>query len=325
MKAVQITRFGGPEVLQLVEVPTPDPGPGQVTIRVAYAGVNYAEAMFRRGALGQEPPFVPGMDVSGTVEALGDGVTDLEHGQRVAAMTVVGGYAEVALAPAAAVLPLPEPVDLQAGAALAMAGQTVLGLLDGSARLRAGDSVLVHAAAGGIGVLVARVARELGAATVIGTVGDQAKTDYARGHGYDLVTSRNGFIAAVLEATDGRGVDVVLESIGGQTFADSQAVLAPLGRVVYFGNASGHAQVMPDPEAMRVANGGLLGFNIVALAAEDPQRARQYALRVLDMAATGRAGLEVSRVIPLADAAEVHEWIDTRATTGKVLLAVAGG
>lgn len=130
-------------MLRLVEVPTPDPGPGQVAIRVAYAGVNYAEAMFRRGDLGQEPPFVPGMDVSGTVEALGDGVT---------------------------VLPLPEAVDLQAAATLAMAGQTVLGLLDGSARLRAGDSVLVHAAAGGIGVLAAQVARELGATLVIGTV-----------------------------------------------------------------------------------------------------------------------------------------------------------
>ena len=325
MKAMQITRFGGPDVLRLVDLPAPDPGPGQVAIRVAYASVNYAEAMFRRGDLGQEPPFVPGMDVSGTVEALGQGVTGLRQGQQVAAMTVVGGYAEVVLAPAVAVLPLPEPVGLQAGAALAMAGQTVLGLLDGSARLRAGDSVLVHAAAGGIGLLAAQVARELGAAAVLGTVGDTTKADYARSHGYDVVVPRDGFVDAVLEATDGRGVDVVLESIGGASFADSQAVLAPLGRVVYFGNASGDAQVMPDPEVMRTANGGLLGFNVVALASEDPLRAREYGLRALAMAAAGRVDLDVTRVVPLAQAAVVHQWLDARTTTGKVLLEVAGG
>ena len=325
MKAMQITRFGGPEVLELVDLPAPDPGPGQVAIRVAYASVNYAEAMFRRGDLGQEPPFVPGMDVSGTVEALGQGVTGLLPGQRVAAMTVVGGYAEVVLAPAVAVLPLPDRVSLRTGAALAMAGQTVLGLLDGSARLRAGDTVLVHAAAGGIGLLAAEMARELGAALILGTVGDPTKADYARAHGYDAVMPRDGFVEAVLEATDGRGVDIVLESIGGPAFADSQGVLAPLGRVVYFGNASGGAQVMPDPETMRIANGGLLGFNVVALASEDPQRARRYGLQALDMAAAGRAGLEVTRIVPLAQAATVHEWIDARATTGKVLLEVAGG
>ncbi len=179
--------MGGNDVLEQVVLPEPHPGPGHISIDVADAGVNYAEAMFRRGALGGEPPFVPGMDVSGTVRAVGPDVTGLSVGQRVAAMAVVGGCAEVALAPAAAVLLLPESMDLLTAAALAMAGQTVLGLLEEAARLRVGDHLLVHAAAGGIGTLLAQAARELGGGRLIGTVGDPAKIPYAERSGYDLV------------------------------------------------------------------------------------------------------------------------------------------
>lgn len=192
MRAVVIPRFGESEVLEVREMPTPQPGPGQVAINVAFAGVNYAEVLYRRGVVGVPLPFVPGIEVSGYVRAVGEGVTTLSLGQPVAALTIVdsGGYAEVVLASAAFTFPLDDldgTIDLATAAAFSSNTTTAYLLLSTSARLNTGESVLVHAAAGGVGSALGQMARNLGAGRVLGTVGTPDKVAYAQSLGYDHV------------------------------------------------------------------------------------------------------------------------------------------
>src|SRR5256885_3458598 len=247
VRAVAFESAGGPEVLRLRELPDPVPGPGEVLIRVAYAGLNYAEVMRRRGDFGApHGPTVPGLEVSGHVAALGDGVDGLVLGDPVTAFTDTGGYAELAVARAALVQPLRTAageVDLRTGGGFSCVVPTSYGLLADAARLRSGESVLVHAAAGGVGSVAGQVARALGAGLVLGTVGSEAKRDYALRFGYDEVWLREGFVERARSATSGRGIDVVLDSIGGATREQGLDALAPLGRLVVVGNASGSGDV----------------------------------------------------------------------------------
>jgi NADPH:quinone reductase-like Zn-dependent oxidoreductase len=215
MRAVVVPQTGGPEVLELRDVPAPSPGEGEVSIDVAHAGVNYSEVMARRGDFHVDLPLVPGLEVSGHIAAVGPGVTEFEAGQAVAALTLVGGYAEVAVARVPMVVPVPDAVDLRAAAGFPTIAPTAYALLVDVARLRQGEIVLVHAAAGGMGTVLGQIARYLGAGRVIGTVGSADKISYARRFGYDLVIERAGFADAVRRETGGRGVDVVLDSVGG--------------------------------------------------------------------------------------------------------------
>jgi NADPH:quinone reductase len=319
MRAIAVTTFGGPEVLQLIEVPEPQPGPGQVVIRVVYAGVNFAEIMGRRGDYHASTlPFVPGLEVSGYIHALGDGVEGLSIGQPVAAFTVAGGYADYVAASALLTFPLGASLDLRTAAAF----PTVTALLTDVAHVQAGESVLIHAASGGIGTVAVQIARLLGAGKLIGVVGREEKRDYARSFGYDDVLLQGDFASQVRGLTGGRGVDVILESIGGEVFRQSMEVLAPLGRLVLFGNASGSADIAQSVYILQRTNKAILGFSIGSLSQQDPQRLRAIALRALQYLERGQVRIAITDVLPLSLAGEAHRRIESRRNLGKLLLSV---
>jgi len=326
MKAALVTEYGGPDALRMADVPVPEPGPGQVAIDVAYAGVNYAEVMARRGALPAfAPPFVPGLEVSGTVRALGEGVEGLRVGQAVGALTTRGGYAEVALAPAAVTYPLGADgeADLVVGAALPTIVPTAWALVHDVARVRAGEDVLVHAAAGGVGTVVGQIARRAGAGRVLGVVGTAAKAAFAERFGYDEVLVGERWDEQARAATRGRGLDVVLDSIGGTVRERSFELLAPLGRIVFYGNACDEPEVGFPGSRLRAEVKSTLGFSITALAAAAPERARALAERALAAVARGQLEVPITDVLPLEQAQQAHRLLEGRMTTGKLVLEIA--
>ncbi len=323
MRAVVVTAFGGPEVLQYQEVPDPRPGLGQVLIRVAATGVNFADIQARRGRYHGEatPPFIPGLDAAGTIVAVGEGVHGLRVGQRVAAFPLGGSYAEFVLADPALVYPLPDGVDFDTAAAFPTIGITAYNLLRTAGQLAEGETVLIHAAAGGVGTTAVQVARLLGAGRVLGTVGDDAKAELVRGLGADVVINyrREDFAARVRELTDGRGADVILDSVAGPVFRASLTCLAPFGRLVVFGQASGEPGQVPSADLYPL-NRAVIGYSTGGYRRLRPAALRPAAEVVLDWLATRRLHLIISRRFALAEAAEAHRLVESRASTGKVLL-----
>ncbi|MFC4050075.1 zinc-binding alcohol dehydrogenase family protein [Actinomadura syzygii] len=328
MRAVAIPGFGGADVLRVTDAGVPEPGPGQVSIDVAYAGANFAEILYRRGVVDVPLPFVPGIEVSGHVRAVGPGVEGLRGGLPVAALTIVdgGGYAEVAVTSADLVVPLDGPLaglGLDVAAAVPSNGTTAFLVLDRVARIEPGESVLVHAAAGGVGGLLGQAARLLGAGRVAGTVGSAAKIETARGFGYDDVVLRADLSGAVSDLTGGRGFDVVVDMVGGPARRASLDALAPMGRLVVMGNASGADDVGVPANELWFANKTVSGFNLAAFAGTFPEEAGRALRRAVTAAASGdlRVGVEE---LPLEKAAEAHRRIESGTTTGKLVLAVRG-
>ncbi|NMI60125.1 MULTISPECIES: zinc-binding dehydrogenase [unclassified Streptomyces] len=329
MRAVEIQEYGGPEVLRVVETEAPTPGPGQVSIDVAYTGVNFADLKARAdGYRVPALPFVPGLEASGRVRALGAGVTGLAVGQQVAALTQGGAYADVVVADAVTVFPLPPGVDLRTGATLPTVLPTAYALIHTVGRLQPGETVLVQGAAGGVGTVLGQLASAAGAGAVLGVVSSEAKAEYAREHGYDevFVTSSTtpSFAKEVREATGGRGVDLALDPVGGETLRASLDSLAPFGRLVSFGNASGAQpwQVgQPDlyPLALSVS-----GFSILTLAQTSPTELRALTERAFRTVVDGVVSLPVTAEFALPDAAEAHRLMGTRTSTGKLLLRAHG-
>jgi NADPH2:quinone reductase len=251
MRAVAFERNGGPGVLQLRDLPVPEPGPGQVLIRVAYAGVNFAEVFQRLGALGSVSGLtVPGLEVSGHVAKVGEGVEGLAEGDPVASLThgragASGGYAEYAVSPADLVYPLRTgagELELRTATALPCVVTTAYALLT-IAGLRDDETLLVHAAAGGVGSVAVQVARALGVGRAIGTVGSDEKIAVALGYGYDEAFLRDDFAERIVERHGERSIDVVLDSVAGRARVESLDLLAPLGRLLVFGNAGREADI----------------------------------------------------------------------------------
>ncbi|MFJ4202896.1 zinc-binding alcohol dehydrogenase family protein [Streptomyces sviceus] len=324
MRAVEFQEYGGPEVLKVVEVDVPGPGPGQVSVDVAYAGVNFADLKARsEGYRVPGLPFVPGLEVSGRVRALGEGVRGLSVGQEVtAALTVGGGYADVAVADAANVFPLPSGVDPRTAATLPAVLPTAYALVHTVGRLKAGETVLVQGAAGGVGTAVGQLAKAAGA-TVYGVVSGEAKAAYARDHGYDEVFVGD-FAEPVRAATGGRGVDLALDPVGGDTLRDSLASLAVYGRLVSFGNASGApAWTVGQPELYPLGL-SVAGFSILTLASTAPAELRTLSERAFATVADGTVSLPVTAEFGLEEAAEAHRLMGARTSTGKLLLRVGG-
>ncbi|MFH0516476.1 zinc-binding alcohol dehydrogenase family protein [Streptomyces sp. M41] len=325
MRAIEIHRYGGPEVLKAVAAEVPEPGPGQVSVDVAFAGVNFADLKARaEGYRVPGLPYVPGLEVSGRVRALGAGVEGLAVGQEVAALSGGGAYAEVVVVDASTVFPAPAGVDLRTAATLPTVVPSAYALVHSVGRLQPGETVLVQGAAGGIGTVVGQLARAAGAGTVYGVVSNEAKAAYAREHGYDEVFVGE-FEKAVRGATGDRGVDLALDPVGGDTFRASLASLAVFGRLVSFGNAS-------SAEPWRVGQGELYprgvtvsGFSILALAATDPDALRALAERAFATVVDGTVALPVTAEFELAEAAEAHRLMGARTSTGKLLLRVSGG
>ena len=331
MRAIVVSEFGGPEVLKVREVPAPQPGPGQVTIQVAYAGVNYAETMARRGGLIPKEllPIIPGLEVAGHIHALGEGVEGLHAGQPVVAFIGSGGYAEIALAQALCTFPLDAPdnnIDLTTAAGFPTIVPTAHDLLVRVARLHQGESVLIHAAAGGVGTIAGQIAKHMGAGLIIGTVGSPRKAEYAMSFGYDRVALYDEFLQNVRELTNGRGVDIVLEGVGEPMRSHSLSALAPFGRLVIFGNASdstGKPQDIPlTPGNFLIESKAIMGYSIGYLSQSAPHLLAATARQALDLVAHGQVRIDITDVLPLEQASEAHRRLESRDTTGKLLLRV---
>ncbi|MER5800604.1 quinone oxidoreductase family protein [Streptomyces mirabilis] len=329
MRAVEIQEYGGPEVLRVVEAEVPTPGPGQVSIDVAYTGVNFADLKARAdGYRVPALPFVPGLEASGRVRALGAGVTGLAVGQQVAALTQGGAYADVVVADAVTVFPLPPGVDLRTGATLPTVLPTAYALIHTVGRLQPGETVLVQGAAGGVGTVLGQLASAAGAGAVLGVVSSEAKAEYAREHGYDevFVTSSTtpSFAKEAREATGGRGVDLALDPVGGETLPASLDSLAPFGRLVSFGNASGAQPWQVGQSDLYPLALSVSGFSILTLAQTSPTELRALTERAFRTVVDGVVSLPVTAEFALPDAAEAHRLMGTRTSTGKLLLRAHG-
>ncbi|MEU6672397.1 zinc-binding dehydrogenase [Streptomyces sp. NPDC046727] len=328
MRAYGFKSNGGPEVLEEIQVPTPRPGPGQVLIEVAYAGVNFAEVQHRRGEFGEpDGPGgydVPGLEVSGTVAALGSGVTGPVVGEQVAAyLPAFGGYAEFAVADADFVRPV-GGLPLADAAGVPCVYPTAYGVLMDAGRLRAGETVLIHAAVGGVGSAAARIARAYGAARVFGTVGTGSKAQLAAGLGYDALFVRDEFEDAVREATVGRGVDLVLDPVGGPVRRAGLEVLAPFGRVVTYGDLGRHTDWTADVWDLWKNNRTLAGYNIGDVARRSPATIGEYLSTALSALASGALARVPPTVVSSSDVVEVHRRHEAGRTHGKTVLALAG-
>ena len=323
MRAVVVREYGGPEVLTLADLPEPDPGPGEVTITVRFAGVNFTDVRNRIGDGLGVVPFVPGVEVAGTVRRVGDGVTGLSPGQPVASLTRGHGYAEVVRAAAGLTVPLaanlagrPESGGMLVTVPLALM------LLRRVARVQPEETVLLHGAAGGVGTVTGQLARHWGLRPLLGTASTAGKAEFARGYGYSHVFDYTGFAEGVLAATAGRGVDVVLDPVGGQVRARSFELLAPFGRLVTYSNISREPEVVPDATWMRARCAGYLGFSGGQLPLRAPGLVRPSLLEATELVSSGAVEVRVTSVFPLDQAAEAHRVFERRAAVGKFILAV---
>lgn len=321
MHAILVEQFGDPSVLQWREVPDPQPGPGEVTIRVTTSGVNFADIQRRRGGYrGGPPPFTPGLDCAGTILALGEGVRDLYVGQRVCAFALDGGYAEIARAKAVLTYPLPDNVPDEAGAALTML-VTAYNLLTMVSRLQRGESILVHSAAGGVGTLLLQMAKHLGVGTAIGVAGGAEKVAIARDAGADVTIDhqREDVPARVRAVVGERGVDVVFDAVAGDTFAQSIPLLALFGRYCIYGMGGGKPGTVTT-DTLHPSGRAVLGYSTGLYRDERPEALREGALRALQLVAEKKVNVLIGARYPLRDAAEAHRHVESRASHGKVLL-----
>jgi NADPH2:quinone reductase len=320
VKAIRVHATGGPEVLRLEEVPVPVPGAGQIVIRVEAAGVNFVDVYHRKGLYPVALPFTLGREAAGVVERVGGGVATCRPGDRVVSESLIGGYAEYALAAAERVVPLPREVSSRVGAAVILQGLTAHFLATSTYPLRPGDTCLVHAAAGGVGLLLCQIASRLGA-RVIGTVSTEEKARLAREAGAHeiILYTRDDFQAETRRITGGAGVRVVYDSVGRTTFLKSLDCLAPRGMMVLYGQSSGPVGAF-DPQLLNQKGSLFLTrptvAHYVATRAELLERAEELLGWVADGSLAVRIGLEA----PLAAAAEAHAELEARRTTGKILL-----
>ena len=317
----------GTDRTELREIEEPRPGPGEVTIDVAYAGINFIDVMARRGdaAYASAWPYAPGLEVSGAVREIGPGVTELAVGQEVAAFTPGGGLADVTRTRAEFVVPVPGQVPSRVAAAAPLMLATGLLLLSDAARFRPGESVLVHSASGGVGSAIAQLVPALGGGLRIGTVGRPGKVAAALASGYDVAVARTEDVArAVLDATGGAGVDIVLDPQGTAMLETDLVLTAPGGRIVLFGNAGGGEQA-PLPPAGRLIGGNLAigGFSISRLWATAPHRAAAGLHQVLDLIAEGRMDIAITEVSSLAEVPAVHQLLADGHGEGKYVARLA--
>ncbi len=324
MKSILVRETGGPEKMQLVEEPAPVPGPGEALVRIAAIGVNFIDVYFRTGLYKSDLPVRLGSEAAGTVEAVGAGVTALHPGDRVAYAMMRGSYAEYTVVPAAKLVKIPDALDFANAAAAMLQGMTAHYLTHSTYALKAGDTCLVHAAAGGAGGLTVQMARMLGA-RVFGTVSTEEKARIATEHGAHeaIVYTEQDFETEVKRLTGGRGVDVVYDSVGKTTFEKSLNCLRPRGMMVLFGQSSG--PVPPFDAGILNAKGSLFLTRPTLLHyAMTPQELEWRAGDVLGWVASGKLKLRIDRTYPLAEAAAAHRDLEGRHTAGKLILTVSG-
>jgi NADPH2:quinone reductase len=321
MRAIQVTAFGDSDVLQTTERDKPDPDPGAVRIEVAAAGINFADVQQRRGRYpgGPEPPFVPGLEAAGTIDAVGEGV-DREVGERVVTMLESGGYAEYVTAPAFGLLDVPEFMAFEEAAGFPVQFLTAWAVLHERGGVEAGERVLVHAAAGGVGSAAVQLA-DAADAEVFATASTAEKLNLAERLGADHLINyvESDFREEIDAVTDGAGVDLVLDGVGGETFDRSLDVLAPYGRLVTFGVASSEPTAA-DATELLFGNVSVVGFHLGRTMANDPGRVLGAVPELTEMLADGTLEVVVGETFDLADAAEAHAFVEGRGSVGKVVL-----
>ncbi|CAM3107071.1 quinone oxidoreductase family protein [Cupriavidus taiwanensis] len=320
-KAIRIEQTGGPEVMQWVDVQVGDPGPGEVRVRHEAVGLNYIDVYFRTGLYKQPLPGGLGMEGAGVVEAVGEGVRHVAVGDRVAyAGRPTGAYAQVRVMPADIVVRLPDAIPFETAAAMMLQGLTAQYLIRDSYKVQPGDTVLLHAAAGGVGLIACQWLKALGV-TVIGTVGSDEKAELARANGcaHTIVYTRESFVERVREITNGKGVPAVYDSIGKDTFQGSLDCLAPRGTMVSFGNASGPVppfdlSVLGNKGSLRLTRPTLMTY-VVHRELLEPMVADLF-----DAVTTGKVKVDIRQRYALSEVAQAHRDLESRKTTGSTIL-----
>jgi NADPH2:quinone reductase len=320
--AIRIHEVGGPDVLRWEDIEIGEPGPGQVKLRQEAVGLNFIDVYHRTGLYPQAMPFTPGTEGAGVVEAVGSDVAHFKKGDRVAYASAIGGYAEERLIDADRVVKLPKDISTEQAAAMMLQGMTAQMLLRSVFPVAKGDTILVHAAAGGVGLIMCQWAAALGA-TVIGTVGTEDKAELARAHGcaHPIVYSKQDFVAEVNRITDGEKLPVVYDSVGRDTFLKSLDCLKVRGLMVSFGNASGPPEPMP-PNLLAQKGSLYLTrptlFHYIASREQLENSARE----LFDIVGKGKVKIEVQQRFALKDAAEAHRALQARKTTGSTILTI---
>ncbi|HEY8131333.1 MAG TPA: quinone oxidoreductase [Thermoanaerobaculia bacterium] len=319
MRAIQVTQLGGPEVLQYVELERPKSNRGEALVRLESIGVNFVDVYHRTGLYKLPLPFTPGSEGAGVVEEVGEGVTEVKKGDRVAYAMVRGAYSEYAVVPAEMLVPIPSGVDSRTAAATMLQGMTAHYLAISTYALKKGDIALVHAAAGGVGGLLVQIAKMRGA-RVLGTVSTEEKAKIARDDGADEIIryTEKDFESETMRLTDNKGVNVVYDSVGQTTFDKSLNSVTRRGTLALFGQSSG--PVAPVDPARLAKNGIFLTRPSLAHYIADRKELLWRAGEVLSWIKEGRLKLRIDRELPLRDAAEAHRLLESRTTMGKVLL-----
>ena len=320
-KGIRVEKFGGPEVMTLSEIELPPPGPGQARVKLYAAGVNFIDISQRRGTyrINVDLPWTPGLEGAGVVEEIGSGVQEVKVGDRVAYAYGKGSYAQATNADAKSLIPLPEELSFEQGAAFPLQGMTAHYLLHEFHKIKPGQTVLIHAAAGGMGSLLVPWAKHLGA-RVIGTVSSEEKAQIARSIGADevIIYTKQDFIQESKRLANGKGPDLIIDGVGKDTFSKDLEAVAPRGHVVLYGSASGPAEsLLPNFLQMRsiTVSGGSL-FNFLDTREELLMRANA----VLQGIKEGWLNLKVEHVLPLPEVSKAHEMLENRKTTGKIIL-----
>lgn len=320
MKAIRVYEVGGPDVMQYEEVETPQPGPGEARVKIAAAGVNYIDTYHRSGQYPLDPPFTPGMEGGGVVDAVGEGVTAVSPGDRVAYAMQRGSYADYAIVDAWKLVPVPHEVDLELATAVMLQGMTAHYLTHHTYAVQPGDTVLVHAAAGGVGQLLVQMCKIRGA-RVIGTTSTAEKAALARQAGADemILYTETDFETAVKDLTDGTGVHVVYDGVGQTTFLKGLNCLRPRGMMALYGQASG--AVAPfDPQILNQKGSLFLTRPSLGHYAATAEEVQQRAGDLFGWMAAGKLDVRLHQTFPLAQAAAAHRTIEGRKTKGKLLL-----
>lgn len=320
MKAIQVSQVGGPEVLTLVDLPIPEPKPNEALVQIKAAGVNFIDVYFREGRYLAPLPFIPGQEASGVVIAVGPDVTTVRLGERVAYVGALGSYAEYYAVDADVLVKIPDQLDFDQAAAAMLQGMTAHYLSHATYPIKNGETVLIHAAAGGVGLLLVQMAKKLGA-RVIGTAGSEAKAQLARGAGADevIIYTQDDFETETRRLTDGEGVHAVYDGVGKDTFEKDLKVVRLRGYLVLFGGASGP---VPPFDLMQLTKHGSLFVTRPTLADYTASRAEleQRSNDVLQMIVRGDLKLRIHKSYPLAEAQQAHRDLEGRKTTGKLLL-----
>jgi NADPH2:quinone reductase len=320
MKAIQVSRVGGPEVLEYVEVPTPTPKPDEALVQIKAIGVNFIDVYFREGRYPAPLPFIDGQEAAGVVSAVGSAVTNVKLGDRVGYFGRLGSYAEYAVVPADRLVNIPEKLSVEDAAAAMLQGMTAHYLVYSAYPLKRGETVLIHAAAGGVGALLVQLARNIGA-RVIATAGTKDKAQLARGAGADdvIIYTEQDFEAETKRLTDNKGVHVVYDGVGKDTFAKGLNVLRPRGYMVLFGGASG--AVLPfDPIALSQKGSLFLTRPTLGHYTATREELEQRASDVFNWIASGKLKLRIGHTYKLSEVAQAHRDLEGRKTTGKLLL-----